>query len=412
MRRTLQFLVPAALAVGTFSLFAHPSAPVTPGQWAFAGVLLVLAVWSQTMTAVTRWLGLGQSLMGAVQAVSWMVAGPWVAVLSSVAALFWSRAPKLSTRAYNWAGLMICSCAGYWIFVLAGGQNIASVRVPLSELAVPVALGSFAQLCVNLLLALWGLWVVRGVGIVRAFGDGIRALNLGSLNQVVGAVLWALLVWAVKPDGIGLLLGVVPLLVHMALLRRIGLAERTQQQTVATIVGGANTSDPYVVGHGERVARYAQTLGRQGRLGPLEIERLDLAARLHDVGFIAPTPRGHDPRPGHAEWGAKVVSGLDLLEGTADLVRRSHQPLGDKAGSDREELVLGILQVADALDACVADDPATTLDEALRRMAAAGTYHPMALHLLERARPPLQPVPEDLPGWFVHDLPAAREGTR
>lgn len=402
MNRALLFVVPAALAVGTTTLLN--GAP--PAQSWLTALFAVLAIGSQRVVAAPRWLGLSQSLMGTVQAVSWLVAGPWVAVLSAVGVVLFTRSQRTGVTIFNLASCVIYSAAGYWAFRLAGGQCLEVAEHPWGDVALPVAVGALVQLVANLAFAIWAIVTMSGHHPLRALQDAMRVMNLGSFNQIVGAVLWALLVWSIEPHGVGLLLGIAPLLIHMSVLRRIEAAERTQRETLATLVGAADTSDPYVAAHGQRVARYAQAMGRREGLGPRDIEHLDLASRLHDVGFISPMRRGEDPVPGHERRGSEVLAGLDLLEEAADLVARSHEPLGHLPASDQRDLVLGLLQVADAVDATVVARPDCDVDDVIRAVESdPARFHPAAVRALRQTRPRLVEAHGEPPSWFAHDLP-------
>ncbi len=57
--------------------------------------------------------------------------------------------------------------------------------------------------------------------------------------------------------------------------------------TIRVLVRAAELRDPTGRGHSERVAAYAVAVGRQMRLAPPEVENLQLAALLHDIGAIA-----------------------------------------------------------------------------------------------------------------------------
>ena len=57
--------------------------------------------------------------------------------------------------------------------------------------------------------------------------------------------------------------------------------------TVRSLIGVLEAKDPYTRGHSERVAGYAQAVGRELGLSETVLERLECAALLHDIGKIA-----------------------------------------------------------------------------------------------------------------------------
>ncbi len=406
-------MVPTAVAVGTITLW---SAPVPDLKWwPLSVILLLLAVVAQRATAVTRWLGLGQSLMGAVQALSWIVAGPWAAVLASVVFPLVSRQRSLVVHGYNVASFVIMSCAGWWGFHLVGGELMPDAPRAFQDVALPVAVGSTVQVLANVALIVPGLALLRGHRLPALSLDVVRVLRAGAFNQVLGGVVLALSMWAIEPHGVGLFVAGVPLLVHMAVLGTIAAAELGQARALRTLSRAAQTSDPYVELHGARVAEYAKEIGRHLRLGPHQMESLDLAARLHDIGFVALPPEEGDLVSAHAAQGARMVEGLPFLDAAARLIRESHAPVAPPDGSPcSHPIELRAMQVADAVDAMVGQRPESTVDEicdVLEQHPA--LYDPRAVNALRSARPVLQTPVTELsarPGWWHHDLPPALRG--
>lgn len=74
-------------------------------------------------------------------------------------------------------------------------------------------------------------------------------------------------------------------------LRETRLAEVRRREgemvsALLALVNALDARDPYTRGHSERVAHYAVGLGQRLGLGRRELERLRLAAMLHDIGKI------------------------------------------------------------------------------------------------------------------------------
>jgi len=57
--------------------------------------------------------------------------------------------------------------------------------------------------------------------------------------------------------------------------------------TIKAMAAAVDAKDPYTQGHSQRVSRYAVALGRALNMTAGDLERLELAALLHDVGKIA-----------------------------------------------------------------------------------------------------------------------------
>lgn len=420
MTRLLWFMVPTALAVGTMTLWWAPG--LAARLWPAALLAALAAVVAHRLAAITRWLGLGQSLMGAIQAFSWTVAGPWAALLACTAPFVLPRRRMPVVQTYNMASLVVMSCAGWWGFHLAGGRLLWDAEHALHHVAIPVAVGALTQLLTNVLLIVPGLALIRGHRLPALVRDATGVLRAGWANQIMGAVVLALLAWAIKPHGVGLLLAAVPLMVHMAVVNTIQTAEVGQTRALRTLSRAAQASDPYVELHGARVAEYAKEIGRHLRLGPHQLESLDLAARLHDIGFVALPPEVGQREQGHAAQGARMLEGLPFLDAAAVLIRHSHDstnppdaPHGPHRGAPAEShpLELRVLQVADAVDALVAERPGLDVDGICDLLALDGAYEPRVVAALRSARPVLRaaevPV-QERPAWWRHDLPAGLRG--
>ncbi len=130
--------------------------------------------------------------------------------------------------------------------------------------------------------------------------------------------------------------------------------------------------DPYVHGHGRRVASYAGRIAREMRLSPEEIANVETAALVHDIGKIY-TPQEILHKPDQlSDWEFAIVKlhardGAEILDGAGDpqltaIVRHHHERLDGKGypdGIGAAEIPLGsrIIAVADTFDAITSARP-------------------------------------------------------
>ena len=83
-----------------------------------------------------------------------------------------------------------------------------------------------------------------------------------------------------------LLLAIVPgVLVYHSLKQRIELGH-DGMRAMERMADEVDRRDPYTFQHSQRVAIYAHAIARKLGLGPAEIELVELAAKVHDVGKI------------------------------------------------------------------------------------------------------------------------------
>ena len=162
------------------------------------------------------------------------------------------------------------------------------------------------------------------------------------------------------------------------------------QRVVRALTGAVEAKDSYTEGHLQRVSAYALEVGRRLGLGPPELERLQIASALHDIGKIG-IPEQILNKPGtldaaeravierHPDIGARILESVEGLEDAAPLVRH-HQERWDggrggefpgyPSGLSGEQIPLGarIISVVDAFDAMTTDRayrPARSFDRAI-----------------------------------------------
>jgi putative nucleotidyltransferase with HDIG domain len=152
--------------------------------------------------------------------------------------------------------------------------------------------------------------------------------------------------------------------------------------------------DPYTRHHSTRVAQYAVRLARGMGRSEREVEEIEYAALVHDLGKIGPQHQHILQKPGslsheeqrtlraHPAAGAEIVAKVRALRRAAEIVRSHHERpdgQGYPFGLRSADVPLGarILNVSDAFDAMTSDRPyrrALTIDAALKELKrGAGT---------------------------------------
>jgi putative nucleotidyltransferase with HDIG domain len=157
--------------------------------------------------------------------------------------------------------------------------------------------------------------------------------------------------------------------------RLIALAPREAPMPVAALARMGRLLEARhagTYGHSRRVARHAQTIARALHLSAGDVERIRLAATVHDIGKIY-TPREILDKPGrltdaefdlikrHPGEGVELLSHIEDPELLA-MVRHHHERLDGQGYPDRlsgEQIPLGarIIAVADTFDALTSARP-------------------------------------------------------
>jgi len=151
------------------------------------------------------------------------------------------------------------------------------------------------------------------------------------------------------------------------------------QRVVRALSGALGTKDAYTEGHLQRVTGYAMEVGRRLGIEGRQLELLQIASTLHDVGKIGiaenilskPGPLDEqqwEAMRKHPEIGARLLSSLDGLQDAAPLVLHHQERWDGKtrgefpgypAGLRGREIPLGarIIAVVDCFDAMTTDRP-------------------------------------------------------
>jgi len=152
-----------------------------------------------------------------------------------------------------------------------------------------------------------------------------------------------------------------------------GLCSDIYHDIIECLTAALEARDPYSKEHSSRVADMAYDLGRRLGLKGKELEKVHIAAHLHDIGKIG-VPDQILRKPGkllphewaairrHPEIGYNILSRSRRLEDIALLVLYHHERWDGKGypkGLKGEAIPLGarIIGLCDAIDAMTSDRP-------------------------------------------------------
>lgn len=412
----------ACVILGAAALFAFaPRGDFQPGPWFLAGGLLLLL--GSELVPVTL-PGGGYVTASTVFSLPLLfVAGPfWTSLLDATATVL---AHGLVMRkavvriVHNIAIFSIGYYATAWTFLGLGGR-LGGLRFPADGPAL-LAAGAVYFL-VNSIFVSTVIGLTAGPDPWRIWQRNFQQGLLHHLSFVaLGALV--LVVWqSAGPWGI-LLFGLPFLVSRHSFQAQIEL-RADLKDFVRALTEVLEEVDPYTRHHSVRVSEYAVRLARGlGRSEP-EVDEIEYAALVHDLGKIGPQHQHILQKPGslsheeqrtlraHPAAGAEIVAKVRALRRASEIVRSHHERpdgLGYPFGLRSEDVPIGarILNVADAFDAMTSDRPyrrALPLDAALRELErGAGTQFDAQvvaclLRLHKAGQFPLVPSPssEDL----------------
>jgi HD-GYP domain-containing protein (c-di-GMP phosphodiesterase class II) len=174
-------------------------------------------------------------------------------------------------------------------------------------------------------------------------------------------------------------LGIILLVLPLVAVRHVyGLYRQLQesgQELLRVMVKAIEARDPYTSGHSVRVSRLSRTIAVELGLSAHEIDQIETAALLHDVGKIheefAPllrkesrlSPEETQLMQTHAARSADLVGIISKFHGPVQSAVRHHHERWDGRGypdglsGDRIPLGARIILVSDTIDAMTTDRP-------------------------------------------------------
>lgn len=172
-----------------------------------------------------------------------------------------------------------------------------------------------------------------------------------------------------------------------AILENFKHMSMTWRQTVELLVAVSELRDPYTSGHQKRVAEIAKFIAMNMELSPTQVDAVEMAALIHDIGKIK-VPAEILSKPGpldeveyllvktHPMAGYNLLKNVDFPWPIAEIVLQHHERLdgsGYPLGLRGEEIRLEsrIIAVADVLEAMTSDRPyrkALDIEQALNEL--------------------------------------------
>lgn len=246
-------------------------------------------------------------------------------------------------------------------------------------------------------------------GLVRAQQKGLPLLaatqeELGEAQALTLGLLAAGPLVAFLAPVIGLLalpLGLLPMMLTNVAVRRYTANRATYRQTIATLSRLTEVAGYTPAGHAARVAARSVDIARSMGFHADQIQELEYAALLHDLGQVglrSPIPDGAtvlaapDDQRRIASEGARIVRRTEVLDRVADLMERQTTPFRHvREWGEEVPLASRIIKVANAFDDFShGRTDRASVDAALERihLGLGYEYDPEVVEALIRTIPP------------------------
>ncbi|HEU4636939.1 MAG TPA: HD domain-containing phosphohydrolase [Edaphobacter sp.] len=297
--------------------------------------------------------------------------GSWAAVLAvSLSGVVRRRAWWVT--AFNTAEVTIACTAGALAYVgsAAIGREVGDTRfLPFVALAI-------VFFTTNALLVAGLVAIRQGTAFLQVLRQIVGPAGANLVYDILASPIAMGVAYLYRTYHIpGLLFTVLPLLLlRQAYLSKLELV-RVNKDLLRVLIKAIETRDPYTSGHSLRVSTLARAIAEDMGLSGKQVERVETAALLHDIGKIDAlyaelimkphdlTPDERDVIKTHATKGADLLRSLSAFdEDIIKSVRHHHERYDGKGYPDGlagESIPLPsrIIMLCDSVDAMLSDRP-------------------------------------------------------
>jgi len=355
----------------TLFIYLIPSLPLSSNIW--LGLVFFIALSTFAEFIPVELPGGGSITIGfPIDFVVILIYGPALAMLVSA---FGALIGEIIERKISWDKIMFnvsqyalsAGVAGV-VYQYTGGiigfQNFF-------KFIFPAALCAFTYCFMNLILVTMVISLAQGVRITTVWRINFKEILPSYLAEAPIGFLMAVVY--VEVGVLGILLFFLPLLLARRSFELYTKMRKMYLETIRALVAAIDAKDTYTKGHSERVTQTSVALARELNLHEREIDNIEYAALLHDIGKIGIDERILGKNDGltgkeferikeHTIMGAKIIEPVDFLKDSYKAIYHHHEKYNGKGypdGLKSEDIPIlaRIIAVADAYDAMGSDRP-------------------------------------------------------
>ena len=358
------------LAIALFILLI-PTIPANiPGKWYSILFFLIISILSEYIP-VSLPAGGVITVSFPVNFVIILVYGPALAMIFEVVSVIWTIFREKESwykPVFNSAQYSLSSGLAGMVYVFSGGavgaQNFINYIIPAMLCALTYCL-------VNSILVATVIALDSGMSLGKVYRINIKEVLPSYLAEAPMGFIMAIIY--VQIGILGILLFFFPLLLARQSFELYTRMRKIYLDTIRTLAATIDAKDPYTHGHSERVSHLAVQLAKKLDFADTEIEYLEYAAILHDIGKIGIedrilgkkdrlTEQEYEKIKEHPVIGASIIESIEFLKKCSKIVLHHHERYDGKGyphGLKGEEIPRAsrLLAVVDSYDAMNSDRP-------------------------------------------------------
>lgn len=276
--------------------------------------------------------------------------------------------PPIKTL-FNLANYIITTYFGGLIFKSFGGV-IGNLQLP--QVLLPYVVSVVLMILINTVIVLLLFYLEDKKALLISLLSALRSFIV---NMIAAAPIGFFFAVLLNLDG-GIYLSVlfmIPMLLARYAFKLYIKSKSQYEEMIRAFAKTIELKDPYTIGHSVRVEQYSLAVGMNMGFLPTRLERLKVAALLHDIGKIGIDDRilnkpstltGEERQQiqSHPENGSKILEDLTIDQDILIMIKQHHERYDaggypEHIASDKILLESAIISVADAFDAMTSDRP-------------------------------------------------------
>nr|MBP8717790.1 HD-GYP domain-containing protein [Candidatus Atribacteria bacterium] len=300
-----------------------------------------------------------------------LVYGPPLAMILEALSVFWELFKKKEPwykTIFNAAQYALSARLAGMVYLYAGGmvgkQNFINFIIPATLCALTYCI-------INSILVTTVISLDSGMSMGQIYRINIKEVLPSYLAEAPLGFIMAIIY--VEIGILGILLFFFPLLLARRSFELYTRMRKMYLDTIRTLAATIDAKDPYTHGHSERVSQMALQLAKRLGFTESEIEYLEYAAILHDIGKIGIedhilgkkdklTDAEYEKVKEHPVIGANIMESIEFLKRCSQTVLHHHENFDGRGypyGLKGEEIPkpARLLAIIDAYDAMNSDRP-------------------------------------------------------